>query len=190
MIFQSEEVTETSAKNRNSGLQISDDGDRSTGEYNSEEWLNLSLGRSEAFVAGDKDFQSKSATSKEFMCNFCMRKFFSSQALGGHQNAHKRERGAFKRFQSLRMMAAFGLAPSSPIAHSLGVQPHSFVHKHSRKGTAVGRFTDADRGFRASGTAFELEEAMDLKWPGSFYIDLEKPEQPLELPKLDLNLRL
>ncbi|XP_027332828.1 zinc finger protein 3 [Abrus precatorius] len=91
------------------------------------------------------------AEPRVFSCNYCHRKFYSSQALGGHQNAHKRERSIAKRghrfgTQLMASAAAFGL----PFVHnnrfasmaslplygacnnrSLGIQAHSMIHKPS-----------------------------------------------------------
>ncbi|KAL3502109.1 hypothetical protein ACH5RR_036558 [Cinchona calisaya] len=117
--------------------------------------------------------------SRVFSCNYCRRKFYSSQALGGHQNAHKRERTLAKRAMRMNMLSdRYASLASLPLHgsafRSLGIEAHASVHHQP--------IVSSDRPFHAirGGARFEQgylgmpvpvymeDDEVEMYWPGSF----------------------
>ncbi|XP_052204627.1 zinc finger protein 4-like [Diospyros lotus] len=118
------------------------------------------------------------AMPRVFSCNYCRRKFYSSQALGGHQNAHKRERTLAKRAMQMGMLSdRYASLASLPLHgsafRSLGIEAHhASIHQrilpsarpfHEARGGGA-RFEQSCFGL----PSFVEDDEAELFWPGSF----------------------
>ena len=133
------------------------------------------------------------AEPRIFSCNYCQRKFYSSQALGGHQNAHKLERTLAKKSRELSSAARThggsnsqsGSSSSSISGSSHGQRMQSPVaafEQHGRAGIFAGEISYGRRDMRNYGS----REGNIGSWSKGYRTENVQEE----FSHLDLSLRL
>ncbi|CAL5199343.1 unnamed protein product [Lathyrus oleraceus] len=128
-----------------------------------------------------------STEQRIFSCNYCQRKFYSSQALGGHQNAHKLERTLAKKSREITSaMQSYNELPEHPSNYNTTFA-HGNSHLHNDHGQG-GHFMRYGGRKEFSYGGNSNKEGVSSSWSRGYNTPSEHVQE--DINQLDLSLRL